>query len=196
MKKRMNLVLAAAMAGALSLAIIAPASAEEAQAPVAPEMAADLDDSSNKVVIYSGAEEYRNEYFLQRIQEEFPDYDVTIEYMPTGNLAAKLAAEGTEPENIAVLYRAHYLTRAIETVFQKRKIEYEIHGGLRFYDRKEIKDALAYLRLLVYKDDLSFRRVCNVPRRNIGEKRMEFLENYAQEQGCSLYEAMNDNLEH
>ena len=57
-----------------------------------------LDDSSNKVVIYSGAEEYRNEYFLKRIKEEFPDYDVVIEYMPTGNLAAKLAAEGTDTD--------------------------------------------------------------------------------------------------
>ena len=55
-------------------------------------------DDSNKVVIYSGAEEYRNEYFLKRINEEFPDYDVTIEYMPTGNLAAKLAAEGTDTD--------------------------------------------------------------------------------------------------
>ena len=60
--------------------------------------AAELDDSSNKVVIYSGAEEYRNEYFLKRIKEEFPDYDVVIEYMPTGNLAAKLAAEGTDTD--------------------------------------------------------------------------------------------------
>lgn len=49
----------------------------------------------NKVVIYSGAEEYRNEYFLKRLKEQFPQYDITIEYMPTGNLAAKLAAEGT-----------------------------------------------------------------------------------------------------
>ena len=52
----------------------------------------------NKVVIYSGAEEYRNEYFLKRLNEEFPDYDITIEYMPTGNLAAKLAAEGTDTD--------------------------------------------------------------------------------------------------
>ncbi len=50
---------------------------------------------SNKVVIYSGAEEYRNEYFMKRLKEQFPHYDISIEYMPTGNLAAKLAAEGT-----------------------------------------------------------------------------------------------------
>lgn len=54
--------------------------------------------SDNKVIIYSGAEEYRNEYFMKRLTEEFPDYDITIEYMPTGNLAAKLAAEGTDTD--------------------------------------------------------------------------------------------------
>ncbi|MBO4626723.1 MAG: extracellular solute-binding protein [Lachnospiraceae bacterium] len=58
----------------------------------------DKKEDSNKVVIYSGAEEYRNEYFLKRLKEQFPDYDITIEYMPTGNLAAKLAAEGTDTD--------------------------------------------------------------------------------------------------
>lgn len=53
---------------------------------------------NNRVVIYSGAEEYRNEYFLKRLKEQFPDYDISIEYMPTGNLAAKLAAEGTSTD--------------------------------------------------------------------------------------------------
>ena len=102
---------------------------------------------------------------------------------------------GEAMENIAVLYRAHYLTRIIETVFQKRNIEYEIYSGIRFYDRREIKDALSYLRLLVYRDDLSFRRVCNVPRRNLGERRMAFLEKTAEESNCSLYEALKDSLD-
>lgn len=53
---------------------------------------------NNKVVIYSGAEEYRNEYFMKRLKEQFPVYDISIEYMPTGNLAAKLAAEGTSTD--------------------------------------------------------------------------------------------------
>ena len=53
---------------------------------------------SKRVVIYSGAEEYRNEYFAKRLKEQFPDYDISIEYMPTGNLAAKLAAEGTDTD--------------------------------------------------------------------------------------------------
>ena len=55
-------------------------------------------ETDNRVVIYSGAEEYRNEYFLNRLNEQFPDYNITIEYMPTGNLAAKLAAEGTDTD--------------------------------------------------------------------------------------------------
>ena len=63
-----------------------------------PVQADNLDTSSNKVVIYSGAEEYRNEYFMKRLTETFPDYEIVIEYMPTGNLAAKLAAEGTETD--------------------------------------------------------------------------------------------------
>lgn len=55
-------------------------------------------NKDNTVVIYSGAEAYRNEYFLNRLNEQFPDYDIIIEYMPTGNLAAKLAAEGTDTD--------------------------------------------------------------------------------------------------
>lgn len=68
----------------------APASSGNAAAPSG--------SGDNRVVIYSGAEEYRNEYFLQRLTEEFPQYDISIEYMPTGNLAAKLAAEGTDTD--------------------------------------------------------------------------------------------------
>ena len=73
----------------------------------APELSADLDTSSKKVVIYSGAEEYRNEYFMKRLTEQFPDYEITIEYMPTGNLAAKLAAEGTSTD-IDIIYDLDY----------------------------------------------------------------------------------------
>ncbi len=91
MKKFLAMMLIGAM-------MLIAAAGAESLAPVAPEATVELDTSSNKVVIYSGAEEYRNEYFMQRLTEEFPDYDITIEYMPTGNLAAKLAAEGTDTD--------------------------------------------------------------------------------------------------
>lgn len=73
----------------------------------APEPVQDLDTSSSKVIIYSGAEEYRNEYFIKRLKQEFPDYEITIQYMPTGNLAAKLAAEGTDTD-IDIIYELDF----------------------------------------------------------------------------------------
>ena len=94
MKKALSILMAVMMILAAGIA-----SAEVSGKTFAtPEEPADLDTSSNKVVIYSGAEEYRNEYFLKRLNETFPDYEIVIEYMPTGNLAAKLAAEGTDTD--------------------------------------------------------------------------------------------------
>ncbi len=77
----------------------------------------------------------------------------------------------------------------------KEKIPYTIYSGVQFFGRKEIKDVLCYLRMIVYRDDISFRRIVNVPKRNIGKRRMSFLEEYAQNNGCSLYMALYENLE-
>ena len=101
-----------------------------------------------------------------------------------------LQSEGAALRDIAVLYRAHYVTRSLEEVFIKEKLPYTIYSGVQFFDRMEIKDALSYLRMLVYRDDLSFMRVANTPKRNLGRRRMEFLRAYADEHGCSLYEAL------
>ena len=102
---------------------------------------------------------------------------------------------GVSLKDITVLYRAHYVTRMLEEVFRKRKLPYVIYSGVQFYNRMEIKDALCYLRMLVYKDDLSFRRIANVPKRNLGKRRMAFLEEQAEKNGCSLYEALKMNLD-
>ena len=107
----------------------------------------------------------------------------------------KLAADGTELRHIALLYRAHYITRTIEEVFLQRKLPYTIYSGVQFFNRAEIKNALSYLRMIVYKDDLSFARIVNVPKRNIGKQRMKFLQEYAENEGCSLYEALVRNAE-
>ena len=71
-----------------------------------------------------------------------------------------------------------------------------IYSGTQFFDRKEIKDALSYLRMIAYKDDLSFARIANVPRRQLGVKRMRFLREYAAQNDCTLYQALQRNLEH
>lgn len=107
-----------------------------------------------------------------------------------------LHEDGWKYKDMTVLYRAHYLTRPIEEFFLKEKLPYTIYSGTQFFDRMEIKDALSYLRMVAYKDDLSFRRVCNVPKRNIGQRRMAFLEEYATQNGVSLYNALRQNLDH
>ena len=106
-----------------------------------------------------------------------------------------LHGEGTSYREITVLYRAHYITRIVEEVFLREKIPYAIYSGVQFFNRMEIKDALAYLRLIAYKDDLAFLRVVNVPKRNFGERRIKFLQEYAVEHQCSLYIALETNLD-
>lgn len=107
-----------------------------------------------------------------------------------------LSAEGVPLRDIAILYRAHHISRTLEEVFLKEEIPYTIFSGVQFFNRMEIKDALSYLRLVAYRDDLSFLRVANVPKRNIGERRMRFLQEYAEANGCTLYAALVQNLEH
>ena len=97
--------------------------------------------------------------------------------------------------DITILYRAHYITRSIEEVFIQSQIPYTIYSGVQFFSRLEIKDTHAYLRMMVYKDDLSFLRIINVPKRNLGERRIQFLKSYAAENSCSLYQALKLNLD-
>ena len=106
-----------------------------------------------------------------------------------------LHGEGISYREITVLYRAHYITRIVEEVFLREKIPYAIYSGVQFFNRMEIKDALAYLRLIAYKDDLAFLRVVNVPKRNLGERRIKFLQEYAVKHQCSLYIALETNLD-
>ena len=96
---------------------------------------------------------------------------------------------------IAVLYRAHYASRSIEEAFLKARIPHTIYSGVPFFGRKEVKDALSYLRMIAYQDDLSFARVVNVPKRNMGKRRMTFLREEAENRGCSLYEALQLTIE-
>lgn len=107
-----------------------------------------------------------------------------------------LAENGVSYSNIAILYRSHFVSRSIEEVFIREKLPYVLFSGIEFYKRKEIKDTLSYLRMIVMGDDLSFVRVVNEPRRNIGKKRMEFLKVYSENAGLTLYESLLDNLNH
>lgn len=107
----------------------------------------------------------------------------------------KLHALGISYRDICILYRAHYVTRNVEDALLKAGIPYTIYSGVQFYGRAEIKDTLSYLRMIAFQDDLSFLRIANVPKRNLGQRRMDFLKEYAKEKDCSLYQALCDTIE-
>lgn len=96
---------------------------------------------------------------------------------------------------MAVLYRAHYVSRQIEEALDAAEVPYELSSGVSFYERREIKDLLSYLRLLMYKDDLSFERVVNVPKRNMGKRRLEFLRDVAESHNLSLFAALEQTID-
>ncbi len=104
-----------------------------------------------------------------------------------------LIASGTVRREIAILYRTNAQSRAIEESLKRRFIPYRIVGGLRFYQRKEIKDMMAYLRLIENpKDDVSFRRIINYPRRGIGDTTVASMAELARTKSLSLYELAAD----
>ena len=97
------------------------------------------------------------------------------------------------PHEIAILYRTNAQSRAIEDALVKSTIAYQMVGGTRFYDRKEIKDMIAYLRLITNPDDdFSFERVVNVPKRGIGTTSIDRLRAYATDHGISLYQTIKE----
>ncbi len=99
---------------------------------------------------------------------------------------------GYERKEIAVLYRSNAQSRVIETALFNAAIPYRVYGGLRFFERAEIKHALAYLRLLENpNDDTSFMRVVNFPARGIGARSLEQLQDVARVSGCSLHDAVS-----
>lgn len=106
-----------------------------------------------------------------------------------------LHASGRKYSDIAILYRAHYVTRNLEEGLIQADIPYVIYSGAQFFDRMEIKDALCYLRMIACRDDMAFRRIVNKPKRNIGRRRMDFLTEKAQEENTSLYETLKKYVE-
>ena len=105
-------------------------------------------------------------------------------------IEAEIADNHRKYGDFAILYRTNAQSRAIEEAFVKSNIPYKMVGGHKFYDRKEIRDALAYFRLVVNpEDDMSFNRIVNEPKRGIGNTSVEKLEAFANEHDWSLLEA-------
>ncbi|MFD0051015.1 DNA helicase PcrA [Actinomycetes bacterium NPDC127524] len=103
---------------------------------------------------------------------------------------------GRKLSDFAILYRTNAQSRVMEEVLLKSNIQYSIVGGIKFYDRKEIKDILAYLRLIANPDDdISLRRVINVPKRGVGSTSLDKIADYAASQDLSMFGALEE-IEH
>lgn len=104
----------------------------------------------------------------------------------------RLVRDGMKASDIAVLYRAHHLSRQTEDALMKFEIPYVIYSGTAFYARREIKDVLSYMRMLLTADDIAFVRTVNTPSRKIGRKKMAMLRAHADNEDVSLWEALKD----
>jgi len=108
----------------------------------------------------------------------------------------KLLDEGVSPNEICVLYRANSQSRTLEDAFMENSISYKIVGSFAFYQRKEIKDLISYLKLINNtKDDVSLLRIINYPKRGIGNKTIENLSTLARENNVSIYDSIESGKE-
>ncbi|MBO7122201.1 MAG: UvrD-helicase domain-containing protein [Treponema sp.] len=96
--------------------------------------------------------------------------------------------------DVAILYRAHYISRALEEAFIKNDLPYRILAGTEFYGRREIKDMICYLRMLTAADDVSFYRTVNLPSRKIGKNKIAAIKEYSDSHNCSAYAALKEML--
>lgn len=150
-------------------------------------------DTANKLISHN-KKRVPKDLFTQRES----NVEVTVEDLYDANGEAKYVCDEIENivrkgeakySDIAILYRANYLTLPFEKELMRRRIPYQIYGGLKFFQRKEIKDALAYFRLIYNKkDDISFERIVNVPRRGIGDVAMDILKFEKSQYNLSYFE--------
>ncbi|NBS46910.1 MAG: DNA helicase II [Betaproteobacteria bacterium] len=157
-------------------------------------------DSANHLISHNRHRLGKNLRTDQGPGEPVRVYEATSDFAEAQWLLEELRQllrdQGTEPalrrQDIAVLYRSNAQSRVIETALFNAGVPYRVYGGLRFFERAEIKHALAYLRLLENpRDDTSFLRVVNFPPRGIGARSLEQLQDAARAAGCSLHDAVS-----
>ena len=145
-------------------------------------------------VIRNNKNRLDKELFTSRTSNEkithFASASDEYEAAYVANKISELHREGKAYKDIAVLYRSNYLSRSIEKALLDERIPYIIYGGLRFYDRQEVKDALCYLRLVVIGDDLALQRIINKPKRGIGNKTMELIADTARNENKTMLEVL------
>ena len=140
----------------------------------------------HKKTLWTEAEEGQKPVYFEAEEE-------AEEALYAARTIASAAAAGEKYSSFAVLMRINALTRSYEQEFTKYGIPYKVFGGFRFFERREIKDILAYLRLISNPfDDEALTRIINVPKRGIGGKTLQAMESYSSQSGLSLYDACLD----
>lgn len=130
-------------------------------------------ESNEPVYVYSAQTDYEEAHFIVERIKQLLDY-------------------GMSPDDIALIYRANSLSRLFEEILMKARIPYVIYGGLSFFSRREIKDMLAYFRLMINpNDNYAFKRIINVPKRKIGGVTIEKIEAHALKTRSSIFEAID-----
>ena len=107
----------------------------------------------------------------------------------------RVQEQGCSYSDFAVLFRAAHLSRTVEQTFIRAGVPYVMWGGVRFFERLEIKDCISYLRLVATDDDLAFERVVNTPSRKVGKVTLELISSYAAQESTSLYQALKSHLD-
>ena len=148
-------------------------------------------------VIAKNGNRYKKTLWTEAEEGMKPEYMQAEEEKDEALFAAKTinaaVYAGGKYSDFAILMRINALTRSYEQEFAKYGIPYKVFGGFKFFERKEIKDVLAYMRLISNPfDDEAFSRIINVPRRGIGAKTLEIMEEYSRGNGLSLYDACID----
>ena len=154
-------------------------------------------NAANKLIAHNKLRVTKNLY-----TNELGGEAITVNCSPSGRLEADYVARevkklkqygGYAYKDIVLLYRSNYITMDFEAALTRYQIPYKIYGGTKFYQRREIKDVLAYFHLIVNtKDDISFSRILNVPKRGIGETTEMHLKEEASNANQSLYEYIKD----
>ena len=159
-------------------------------------------NAANAVIAHNRNRIKKDLYTANQDEGKIVYYNAPDEYVQPTWVAAKIASihrDQVPYSQIAILYRSNYLSRSLEHALHDQRIPYRIYGGLRFYERMEIKDALSYLRLLLPKHeddqfekwkDLAVKRIINTPKRGVGNKSLEKIENFAQDHHINMYEAL------
>ena len=154
-------------------------------------------NSANKLIAHNKLRVTKNLYTKENLGDP-----VNVHSSPSGRLEADYVAREISKlkqfgkiqyRDIALLYRSNYITMDFEQSLTRYQIPYKIYGGTKFYQRREIKDVLAYFHLIVNtKDDISFSRIINVPKRGIGDNSEQLIKEEAKAANKSLYEYLRD----